>query len=88
MATKPKYEPNTISHRIPQQNTLITYVSKPGCCFEKKNLICLQISKILIARPELTTMAKKLKARDSIGKKEREIFGGQFQQRFFLTIFN
>ena len=29
---------------------------------------------ILIARPELTTMAKKLKARDNIGKKEREIF--------------
>jgi hypothetical protein len=33
-------------------------------------------------------MAKKLKARESIGKKESEIFGGKFQQRFFVTIFN
>ena len=32
-----------------------------------------QILRILIARPELMTIARKLKARDMIGRKDREI---------------
>ena len=44
------------------------------------------MSMILIARPELMTMAKKLKARESIGKKEREIFGKFNKILFMVTV--